>query len=217
MLKPFEEMRKINVDEWAKDRDGFKYLPWARAIDLLYKNGASKVCYEVVKDANGSSLHHSDLIFVDKNSKSNMCYEVVVRLTVDDETYEETYPVMNGVSPIKDDLMSQQRVRTSVARALVKCIATNTGLGFDLWLDGEECENETTDDLSKHSLKAIKERMEQEVTALMKKGVTFPEIAKSLGFEEDVFRSKFSYFSELYNIEKRLIELLNGGELNGKN
>ena len=208
MLKPFEEMRKIKVDEWAKDRDGFKYLPWARAIDLLYKNGATKVRYEVVKDANGSSLHHSDLTFADKNSKTNRCYEVVVRLTVDDETYEETYPIMNGVSPIKDDLMSQQRVRTSVARALVKCIATNTGLGFDLWLDGEECENEVTDDLTKHSLRAIKERMEQEVTACIKKGISLGDIAKELGMDEEVFRSKFTYFSELSKIEKKLMELM---------
>lgn len=208
MLKSFEEMRKIKVDEWAKDRDGFKYLPWARAIDLLYKNGATKVRYEVVKDANGSSLHHSDLTFTDKNSKTNKCYEVVVRLTVDDDTYEETYPVMNGVSPIKDDLMSQQRVRTSVARALVKCIATNTGLGFDLWLDGEECENDVTDDLSKHSLRAIKERMEQEVTALIKKGISLGDIAKELGMDEDVFRSKFTLFSELSKIEKKLVELM---------
>ena len=209
MLKSFEEMRKINVEAWAKDRDGFKYLPWARAIDLLYKNGATKVRYEVVKDANGSSLHHSDLTFTDKNSKSNRCYEVVVRLTVDDETYEETYPVMNGVTPIKDDLMSQQRVRTSVARALVKCIATNTGLGFDLWLDGEECENDVTDDLSRHSLKAIKERMETEVTSLMKKGYSVGEVAKELGMDEDVFKSKFSLFAELSRIEKKLLELLN--------
>lgn len=209
MLKPFEEMRKINVDEWAKDRDGFKYLPWARAIDLLYKNGATKVRYEVVKDANGSSLHHSDLTFTDKNSKANRCYEVVVRLTVDDETYEETYPVMNGVSPIKDDLMSQQRVRTSVARALVKCIATNTGLGFDLWLDGEECENETTDDLSKHSLKAIKERMEQKITELIKKGVSLPDVAKEFDMEDTEFRGRFlSLFNELMRIEKRLTEML---------
>lgn len=209
MLKPFEEMRKINVDEWAKDRDGFKYLPWARAIDLLYKNGASKVRYEVVKGANGSSLHHSDLTFTDKNSKSNRCYEVVVHLTVDDETYEETYPVMNGVSPIKDDLMSQQRVRTSVARALVKCIATNTGLGFDLWLDGEECENETVDDLSKHSLKAIKERMEQKITELIKKGISLPDVAKEFDMEDTEFRGRFlSLFNELMRIEKRLTEML---------
>jgi hypothetical protein len=116
---------------------------------------------------------------------------------------------MNGVSPIKDDLMSQQRVRTSVARALVKCIATNTGLGFDLWLDGEECENDVTDDLSKHSLKAIKERMEQKITDLIKKGIPLPDIAKEFDMEEAEFRGKFlSLFNELQRIEKRLTEML---------
>lgn len=209
MLKSFAELRKIDVSKYAKDRDGFKYLPWARAIALLYENGAEKVRYEVVKDANGCSLHHSDLTFTDKNSKSNRCYEVVVRLTIDQDTYEETYPVMNGVSPIKDDLMSQQRVRTSVARALVKCIATNTGLGFDLWLDGEECETEVTDDLSKHSLKAIKERMEEKITDLIKKGISLPDIAKEFNMEDAEFRGRFlSLFNELMRIEKRLTEML---------
>ena len=96
-----------------------------------------------------------------------------------------------------------------MARALVKCIATNTGLGIDLWLDGEECENDVTDDLTKHSLRAIKERMEQEVTACIKKGISLGDIAKELGMDEDVFRSKFTLFSELSKIEKKLMELMN--------
>ena len=204
MLKSFDEMRKINVDEWAKDRDGFKYLPWARAIDLLYKNGAEKVRYEVVKGADGSSLHHSDLTFTDKQGNINKCYEVVVRLTVDGETFEETYPVMNGVSPIKDNLMSQQRVRTSVARALVKCIATNTGLGFDLWLDGEEGENEQVDDLTKHSLFSIKERMQQAYTRLIKKKMSTKDIADKLEMTEDEVKVIFTYFEQLDRFEKKL-------------
>lgn len=208
MLKSFQEMRKIDVSKWTKDRDGFAYLPWARAIDLLYQNGAEKVTYEVVKDENGSSLHHSDLTFTDKDKKTNRCYEVIVRVSIDGETYEETYPVMNGVSPVKDGLMSQQRVRTSVARALVKCIATNTGLGFDLWLDGDDIEEDKTDDLTKHKLRAIKERMQEEITACMQNGMSFGDIAKELGMEEEVLRSKFSYFAELSKIEKKLLELI---------
>ena len=117
--------------------------------------------------------------------------------------------MMNGVSPVKDGLMSQQRVRTSVARALVKCIATNTGLGFDLWLDGDDIEEDKTDDLSKHKLRAIKERMQEEITACMQKGLSFGEVAKELGMDEEVLRSKFSYFAELSKIEKKLLELMN--------
>lgn len=206
-IKPFEEMRKINVEEWAKDRDGFKYLPWARAIDLLYKNGAEKVRYEVVKNANGSSLHYSDLTFTDKNGATNKCYEVVVRLTVDGDTYEETYPVMNGISVIKDNLMSQQRVRTAVARALVKCIATNTGLGFDLWLDGEEGENDKVEDISKHSIFTIKERMQQAYTRLIKKKMSTKDIADKLEMTEDEVKTIFTYFDQLDRFEKKLNSL----------
>ena len=42
----------------------------------------------------------------------------------------------------------------------------------------------------------IKERMETEVTTLMKKGYSVGEVAKELGMDEDVFKSKFSMFAE---------------------
>lgn len=206
MLKGFEELRKINVNEWAKDRDGFKYLPWARAIDLLYKNGAEKVKYEVVKDANGCSLHHSDLTFTDKQGGINKCYEVVVRVTIDGEVYEETYPVMNGTSPVKDSYMSQQRVRTSVARALVKCIATNTGLGFDLWLEGEEGENEKEDDLNFHNVLKIKDRLTQTITEKCQKfDCDYNTIAEKVGFASfDEMRAIVNYCNILDRFEKKL-------------
>ena len=35
------------------------------------------------------------------------------------------------------------------------------------------------------------------------------DIAKELGMDEDVFRSKFTLFSELSKIEKKLLELMN--------
>ena len=207
MLKPFAEMRKIDVSKWAKDRDGFKYLPWARAIDLLYENGAEKVKYEVVKDENGCSLHHSDLTFTDKNGTTNRCYEVIVRLFIDGETYEETYPVMNGVTPIKDNLMSQQRVRTSVARAIVKCIATNTGLGFDLWLDGEEGENDSVEDITKHSIFACKERAQIAYTKLIKRGKSTKDIASALNKTEEEIRTLFTYYEQIDRFEKELSAL----------
>ena len=44
---------------------------------------------------------------------------------------------MNGANPVKDNSMSQQRVWNSMCRAFVKCVAINTGLGFDLWAKEE--------------------------------------------------------------------------------
>ena len=46
-------------------------------------------------------------------------------------------PVMNASNPVKDNSMSQQRVWNSMCRSFVKCVAINTGLGFDLWIKEE--------------------------------------------------------------------------------
>lgn len=216
MLKSFAELRQIDVTPFcefreAKDDNGKKiqvpYLNWAKCKDLLHQYGAEKVIFEPVTGANGSSLIMADAIFEDKNGITNRCYEVRVRVTIDDLVFESQFPLMNGSNPVKDNSLTQQRLWNAQTRAFVKGVAINTGLGFDLWL------NDTTgvdqeDDLKKHSLKAIRERMEQEVTACIKKGISLGDIAKELGMDEDVFRSKFSLFTELSKIEKTLLELM---------
>ena len=45
MLKSYEELVKVDVTPYCSDRDGFKYLNWARCVDLLRKNGAEKVYF----------------------------------------------------------------------------------------------------------------------------------------------------------------------------
>lgn len=208
MLKPWNEMRSLDISKYVKQRDKADYLPWADCLKLLYENGAGSVRIFCLQNANGSSLFMSDETFTDKNGKTNKCYEVRLNVTIDDETYFMTYPVMNGISPVKDDLMNQNAVHKAQMRAFVKCVAINTGLGFDLWRDDSDIEEEG-EDLNKHSLKAIKERMEQEMTACINKGHSVSDIAKACGMEEDVLRSKFSYFAELSRIEKQLLGILN--------
>ena len=212
MLKPFNEMRKIDISKDVKQRDGFDYLNWAKCIDLLHENGAEKVFFTPLTNENGSSLFMSDLSFAkDENSAPNRCYEVAIKVVIDDDEFEVRGPVMNGANPVRDNSMSQQRVWNAQTRAFVKGVAIHTGLGFDLWCKSEQKEEDDApkeEDLTKHHLRAIKERMEQEVTALMKKGLSLSDIAKEFQMEEEVFRSKFSYFAELSKIEKKLLELL---------
>jgi hypothetical protein len=208
MLKPWNEMRSLDISKYVKQRDKADYLPWADCLKLLYENGAGSVRIFCLQNANGSSLFMSDETFTDKNGKTNKCYEVRLNVTIDDETYFMTYPVMNGISPVKDDLMNQNAVHKAQMRAFVKCVAINTGLGFDLWRDDSDIEEEG-EDLNKHSLKAIKERMEQEMTSCISKGHSVSDIAKACGMDEEILRSKFSYFAELSKIEKKLLEILN--------
>lgn len=142
MLKGFDELRKINVKPYCKKRDGMDYLNWAMCKKLLHENGAEVVHWEPIPDPEtGSSLRMTKAEFKDKNGNTNRCYEARIRVTIDDKVYEMQTPVMNGSSPVKDNSMSQQRVWNSMCRAFVKCVAINTGLGFDLWLKEEANED----------------------------------------------------------------------------
>lgn len=141
MLKSYEELRKIDVKPYCKKRDGLDYLNWAKCTELLHKNGAEVVHWEPITDPEtGSSLIMSKQTFTDSKGNTNRCYETRIRVTIDDKVYEMQTPVMNGANPVKDNSMSQLRVWNSMCRAFVKCVAINTGLGFNLWVkeEGEE-------------------------------------------------------------------------------
>ena len=50
MLKPYDEMIKIDVRPYCKKRDGLDYLNWATCIKLLHENGDEIVRWEPVPD-----------------------------------------------------------------------------------------------------------------------------------------------------------------------
>ena len=209
MIKPWNEMRKVDVTKYVQKRDGNDYLPWADCVLLLHDNGAEKVLFTPLLNEKGSSLFMSEQTFTDKNGKTNRCYEVRVHIVIDDDEFEQSYPLLSGSTPIRDDILTQQRVHTAIARAFVKGVAIRTGLGFGLWLKVDDSNTDSEEDnLSKHKLKAIKDRMQEEITACMQKGMSFGDVAKELGMDEEVLRSKFSYFAELSKIEKKLLELM---------
>lgn len=144
MLESYENLRKVDVRPYCKRRDGYWYLNWAKCIDLLHQHGAEKVYFDIVQNPKtGGSLYESETEFEDKNHNTNRCYETRIRVVVDDQEWFMHSPVMNGTNPVKDNSMSQQRVWNSMCRSFVKCIAINTGLGFDLWLDEEDRPLET--------------------------------------------------------------------------
>ena len=127
-------------------------------------------------------------------------------MEIDGNCYQISYPVMNGISPVKDNLMNQNAVHKAQMRAFVKCVAINTGLGFDLWRDDSDIENDT-EDLTKHSLWAIKDRMQIAYTNAIKKGMSTGDIAKSVNKTEDEVMLLFTYFDQLNRFEKELSAL----------
>ena len=207
MIKTFQEMRKIDVTPYIEKRDGVDYLNWARCKQLLHDNGAETVYFEPCVNENGSSLFMSSVVFTDSKGNTNRCYEVRVKIKIDDLEFEMQHPIMNGITPIRDNLMSQQRVWNAQTRAFVKGVAMRTGLGFDLWLKDMESISQE-DDLAKHHLYSIKERFQQEYTkALRVKRLTTKEIAERCEMSEDEVKVLFTFFDQLDRFEKKLLAL----------
>ena len=202
-IKSWNEMRKLDISKYVKKRDGADYLPWSSCLKLLYENGAQEVHFEAMVNEDGSSLFKSDQTFTDKNGNTNRCYEVRIQCYIDGHAFHMSYPVMNGIAPVKDNLMNQNAVHKAQMRAFVKAVAINTGLGFDLWCDDSDLEDDT-DDLTKHNLWAIKERMQQAYTRAIKKGMSTGDIAKAVNKTEDEVRLLFTYFDQLNRFEQEL-------------
>lgn len=214
MLKKYSELVNIDVTPFcdtreAKDDKGRKievlYLNWAKCKELLHENGAEKVYFEPVTGPNGSSLIMADQVFTDKDGKTNRCYEVRVKVVIDDLEFESQFPLMNGSNPVKDNSLTQQRLWNAQTRAFVKGVAIHTGLGFNLWINSEEDKpSNMEDDLSKHSLKAIKQRFMEEYTNLLKQGFGVKDIADKLLMTEDMVKAYFTYFDMLEVFENKL-------------
>ncbi len=206
-IKSWNEMRQLDISKYVKQRDKADYLPWASCLKLLYENGAEKVSIRTLTDVNGSSLFMSDQTFTDKNGYTNRCYEVRIEVIIDGSAYTFSYPVMNGINAVRDNLMNQNAVHKAQMRAFVKCVAINTGLGFDLWLDDSDIED-TGEDLSKHNIYAIRERMQQQYTRLVKRGLSTSEIAKMMGTSEQTVQYYLNgIFDEINRFEKAMSAL----------
>ena len=210
MLKGYDELRKIDVSKWVEQRDGADYLNWAKVVDLLHEYGAEKVYFEpIVNQTTGSSLYMTDNEFKDSRGNVNRVYETAVKIVIDDQEFSQRGPVMNGSNPVKDNSMSQQRLWNCQTRLFVKGVAIRTGLGFDLWLK-EEFKNEKDnweDDLSKHDIFKIRERVQELYTKIHKSGLSSKEIADKLYKTEDEVKAIFSYFDTLSNFEKDLYNI----------
>ena len=172
MLKSYDELKKIDLSEYIVQRDGADYINWARVVDLLHEFGAETVYFEpVVNKETGSSLYMTDQVFTTgKDAKTNRVYETAVRIVIDDLDFIQRGPVTNGSNPVLDNSMTQQRLWNCQTRLFVKGVAIRTGLGFNLWLKDEEIneKNNWEDDLTKHNIFKIRERIEQIYTQKLK-------------------------------------------------
>ena len=207
MLKSWNEMRQLDISKYVKKRDKADYLPWASCLKLLYENGAEKVSFRPLTNETGSSLFMSEQVFTDKSGYTNRCYEVRVEVVIDGSSFWISYPVMNGINAVRDNLMNQNAVHKAQMRAFVKAVAINTGLGFDLWLEDSDIED-SGEDLSKHNIYAIRERMQIAYTKLIKRGLSTSEIASMMGTSEQTVQYYLNgIFDEINRFEKAMSSL----------
>lgn len=82
-------------------------------------------------------------------------------------------------------------------------------MGFGLWSDDIGDIEDTVDDLSKHSLQAIKDRILEKVTALMKRNISEDEIAAHNNMSVEEMKGLFSYFTSINRFERSLNQMLN--------
>lgn len=203
--KSFNEMLKVDVSHYIKQRDGADYLPWAACKKLLHDNGAEVVMFYPVPGPDGSTLRKSDAEFADKNGVKNRCYEVLVHIQVDGLEWETAYPVLNGNNPVKDNSMSQLRVHNAIRRAFVKGVAERTGLGFGLWMDADDLPED--EDLSRHKLSKCKQRMQELITDKINSGIPLNVIADRLGRTDDEVRQMMSWYGILAKMEREIGEM----------
>ena len=106
------------------------------------------------------------------------------------------------------DKIAQSDIHNATQRAMVKCVATNWGLGLKLWQkEDREALKKPADDLSFHSLNAIKRRFQEEYTEKLKKHMSAEDIAKGLGKTVDEVKTIFTYFDQLTRFEEELKKL----------
>jgi hypothetical protein len=107
---------------------------------------------------------------------------------------------------VKDNSLNQNVVFKAMARAFVKAIALRYGLGFSLWAK-DEIDSPEEEDLYKHSLDAIKLRLQQTYTQKLQKHMSVKDIADGLNMTEDEVRVIFTYFDQLKRFESALQKL----------
>lgn len=211
MLKPYNELRQVDVSQWCEERDKALYLPYNKCIDLLHEHGAEKVYFLPVQNPmTGGSLYESETVFTDKNGVTNRCYETRIEIHIDDNVYYMQSPVMNGANPVKDNSMSQQRVWNSMTRSFVKAVAMYTGLGFDLWLKDEENERKQQKEADTyHDVMKVKDRLLETITAIQKESeMSLSQIAEKMGRTEDEIKQYIMSCNILYALENNLNVIL---------
>ena len=225
MLKPFNELIKLDISKYTEKRKNLQYkpgeldsgpefleyLPWHKCLELLYENGAGKVKFEPIYTAEGYSVHYMPQVVegAKKYGVNVFCPEVRVRITIDEDVQEFNYPLINGASVIKMDEISQQKVATAQRRAYVKGVAQMTGLGLRLW-EKDEPNDPVEVNKDAHSIIICTNRIKEKYAEAVKRCGGEKELLSKLFIAKGQHPSQknmevfFAWLSKAADLEKQI-------------
>ncbi len=213
-LKPFNELIKIDVLPFcdmreAKNEDGktikVPYLSWGKCVKLLHENGAEAVWYTPVECPDTHTYLWPQAKVTTSKGRDTECWFVRVKIHIDDLEFTYDAPLLNGSLVVYADTLNQLRINNALARTFVKGVAVRTGLGFDLWAESEN--DDGADDLSRHSIWAIKERIERLITVKERNGLDHRDLLSGLGINEKQLSVIMQYFSKIASFESAVSKL----------
>ena len=213
-LKPFNELIKIDVLPFcdmreAKNEDGktikVPYLSWGKCVKLLHENGAEAVWYTPVECPDTHTYLWPQAKVTTSKGRDTECWFVRVKIHIDDLEFPYDAPLLNGSLVVYADTLNQLRINNALARTFVKGVAVRTGLGFDLWAESEN--DDGADDLSRHSIWAIKERIERLITVKERNGLDHRDLLSGLGINEKQLSVIMQYFSKIASFESAVSKL----------
>lgn len=214
-LLPFEELIKIDVRPFcetrkAKDDNGnvvdVPYLNWAKCVKLLHENGAKDVWFtpRICPETKTYLWPQADV--TTRKGYKTQCWFVSVEIHIDELVFNMDTPLLNGALVVYEDTLNQLRISNAQARAFVKGVALRTGLGFDLWAESGDGDD-GDDDLSRHNIWAIRERLERAITAKEKAGLDHKDLLAALRINDKQLNQLMGYFAKLDNLEKAVSKL----------
>lgn len=214
MLKPFAELSQLDVRPYcslrdAKDESGntikVPYLSWAKCAQLLHENGAESVFYTPVPCPGTGTYLWPQMRVETSKGRVTECWFVRVEIHIDDLVFTYDMPLLNGTLVVYEDTLNQLRINNALARAFVKGVAIRTGLGFALWADGDGDDGE--DDLSRHNIYAVKERLERLITSKEQRGMSHRDVLSALGINDKQLATMMGWFDRLDHLERTVSQL----------
>ena len=210
MLKNFIELSNADVKitqkptfKWNKAKQDFEEvvgksidtISWVDCLKALYENGAEKVEFEHVPNANGGLLYKDE----------NNAIHIKIYVDIDGVRKEILYPVIDGSKNISLAKLTQSDIYNAKQRAFVKCVAVNWGLGINVWANDNNPE-----DISKaEEIPSVYDYFRNLVNSASKELGSVPEMLKHLqGVTEKKIKELIASAQQIDGITKTLEKVL---------